>query len=142
MGDFLIQRYLIYNSVYQSKKTQFVNALKSPKVLNSHIFLYVCLFQSVYYKQLTCLLVHNVHQKFLRDHKEFPASLAPALTLAAAAARTAVAYKGNTIGTRVWAREHRLTVRYVRYVQYVSYGREEYIRRTSGRLPCAMNGFK
>ena len=59
----------------------------------------------MYYKQLTCLLVHNVHQKFLRDHKEFPASLAPALTLAAAAARTAVAYKGNTIGTRVWARE-------------------------------------
>ena len=93
---------------FNQKKTQFDKALKSPKVLNSHIFLYVCLFQSVYYEQLTCLLVHNVHQKFLRDHKEFPASLAPALTLAAAprTADSAVAcYKGNTIGTRVWARE-------------------------------------
>ena len=76
----------------------------------------------MYYEQLTCLLVHNVHQKFLRDHKEFPASLAPALTPAAAprAVDSAVAcHIGNTIGTRVWARETPFdgTLRTVRIVR-------------------------
>ena len=57
----------------------------------------------------------------MRDHKEFPASLEPALTLAAAAAHTEVAYKGNTIGTRVWARETPFdgTLRMLRTVRQV-----------------------